>query len=94
TIKDEKGNSHSFDFDDYKLTWSKEKEKYVYVLERERPVALSQAARESLYSVDLIGKFIKYKKDIDINGDSKRDWFRDLKNMKDHTTSQTLEIDI
>lgn len=94
SVKDNKGNMVSFDFDEYKLTYNKEKERYVYVLERERPIALSQAARESKYSVDLIGKFVKYSKEIDINGDTKRDWFRDLKNMKDHVKSFTLEIDL
>lgn len=79
-----------FDLGDYKLIL--DKGKYFYEIYNMRPVAISQAVIQHKYSKNDISKMEYVKKQIDLNGDHKRNWSDNLESVYDHNTSTTIII--
>lgn len=90
-IFDPETNKESkFDLGDYDLKL--EDGKYFYEIYNMKPVAISQAVIQHKYSKEDISKMEYIKKEINLNGDAKRVWFRSLKSVYDHSKSWTIKI--
>jgi len=77
-----------FDLGDYKLLL--DKGKYYYEIYNMKPVAISQAVIQHKYNKNEIAKMEYVKKQIDLNGDHKRNWSNQLETVYGHATSSTI----
>ena len=89
-IFDDKGNESKFDLDNFKLKFNGIK--YYYEIKNIRPVALTTALIQKQYDYHSVGKFEFIKKEIDINGDRKRLWFKLLKDIYDYSDSECIKF--
>jgi hypothetical protein len=69
----------TFDLDEYELT--EQDGELGYLIRNMRPVTIAKSVIWNDYDPSLIGKMELIEKFIKINGDTKRRWFKDLKNL-------------
>lgn len=81
-----------FDLDEYELKLDNKNGKYYYEIFNMRPVAISQAVIQHKYSKEDIAKFEYVRKELDLNGDSKRVWEKTLTNVHQHSYSRTMQV--
>jgi hypothetical protein len=81
---------YDFDFNEYDI---KENEgMYYYEITNIRPMSIAKSVIEHAHTPAEIGKMIDVNKKIDINGDTKRIWFKDITNIYDYSESRTKKV--
>jgi hypothetical protein len=86
--KDEK--ELKFDLDSYRLI--KDNDRFYYEIRNIRPVALTQAVIQHKYTPELVGKMEFIRKEIDLNGDKKRLWYKRLSSINDNARSEAIKL--
>jgi hypothetical protein len=82
--------SLQFDFNEYDI--KEEEGNYFYEITNIRPLSIAKSVIEHKYSPDSIGKMIDVKKKIDLNGDNKRIWFKNINTIYDYSDSITVKL--
>lgn len=89
-VFDSEGNEQKFNLENYKLI--RKDDKFYYQIKNMRPVALTTAVIQNKYTYKDVGKMEFITKEIDINGDKKRMWFKDLNSIYDFSESEAVKI--
>jgi len=86
----EKRKEKSFDFDEYSI--KEDNGEYFYEIINIRPLSIAKSVIEHKYDPSQIGKMIDIKKKIDLNGDHKRLWKKQLRSIYDYSDSITIKL--
>jgi hypothetical protein len=89
-IKDS-GETYMLDLDDTMVEYNPEKSKFFIKIKYILPNTISASIIQN--KIRDIGKFEIKEKEIDLNGDSKRFWLEDLKNLDTIQDSECLDVE-
>jgi len=89
-VFNEDGTEKKFSLDNYVL--EQKDDTFVYKIRNMRPIAMTTAIIQKKYDHSLVGKMEFIEKKIDINGDKKRLWFKNIDSIYDYSDSEAIKL--